>query len=69
VLRVRDTPEIVAARASGWLDRALPQIGSMMGRLVRVEDTAARLGPSSSRSPCPPQARRPVARLRTASPP
>lgn len=45
VLRVADSPEIAAARASGWLDRALPQIGSMMGRLVRVEDTAARLGP------------------------
>jgi two-component system cell cycle response regulator PopA len=25
--------------------RAIPQIGSMVGRLVRVEDTAARLGP------------------------
>jgi two-component system cell cycle response regulator PopA len=29
----------------GWLDRAIPQIGSMIGRLVRVEDTAARLAP------------------------
>jgi two-component system, cell cycle response regulator PopA len=33
------------ARLGGWLDRAIPQIGSMIGRLVRVEDTAARLGP------------------------
>ena len=33
------------ARDGGWLDRAIPQIGSMIGRLVRAEDTAARLGP------------------------
>ena len=45
VLKVADKPELKAARASGWLDRAVPQIGSMIGRLVRVEDTAARLGP------------------------
>jgi two-component system cell cycle response regulator PopA len=45
VLRVADKPEVTAARAGGWLDRAIPQIGSMIGRLVRVEDTAARLGP------------------------
>src|SRR5207244_932627 len=32
-------------RAEGWVARAIPQIGSMVGRLVRVEDTAARLGP------------------------
>ncbi len=45
VLRVADKPEIAKARAGGWLDRAIPQIGSMVGRLVRAEDTAARLGP------------------------
>jgi two-component system cell cycle response regulator PopA len=45
VLRVADKPEVTKARAGGWLDRAVPQIGSMIGRLVRVEDTAARLGP------------------------
>ena len=45
VLRVADRPEIAAARAGRWLDRALPQIGSMIGRLVRAEDTAARLSP------------------------
>ncbi len=45
VLRIADTSEIAMARASGWLDRALPQIGSMVGRLVRAEDTAARLAP------------------------
>ena len=31
------------ARDGGWLDRATPQIGSMLGRLVRSEDTPARL--------------------------
>jgi len=45
VLKVADRPEVAAARAGGWLDRAVPQIGSMVSRLVRVEDTAARLGP------------------------
>jgi two-component system cell cycle response regulator PopA len=45
VLKVADRPEVTVARAGGWLDRAIPQIGSMIGRLVRVEDTAARLGP------------------------
>ena len=40
-----DKPELASARAEGWVDRAIPQIGSMIGRLVRVEDTAARLGP------------------------
>jgi two-component system cell cycle response regulator PopA len=43
VLRIADKPETVWARQNGWLDRAIPQIGSMVGRLVRVEDTAARL--------------------------
>ncbi|HYG27242.1 MAG TPA: diguanylate cyclase [Caulobacteraceae bacterium] len=43
-LTIADTPQIAAARAGGWLDRAVPQIGSMVGRLVRAEDTAARLG-------------------------
>jgi two-component system, cell cycle response regulator PopA len=45
VLRVADKPELKAVRADGWVARAIPQIGSMIGRLVRVEDTAARLGP------------------------
>jgi two-component system cell cycle response regulator PopA len=45
VLKVAERPDVVVARAGGWLDRAIPQIGSMIGRLVRVEDTAARLGP------------------------
>ena len=45
VLRVADKPEMAAARAGGWLDRAMPQIGSMIGRLIRVEDTASKLGP------------------------
>ena len=45
VLRVANKPEMAQARAGGWLDRAMPQIGSMIGRLIRVEDTAAKLGP------------------------
>jgi two-component system cell cycle response regulator PopA len=45
VLKVSDSAAVMMARAGGWLDRAIPQIGSMIGRLVRVEDTAARLGP------------------------
>ncbi len=43
VLRVSETPAVVEARADGWLDRALPQIGAMVSRLIRTEDTAARL--------------------------
>jgi two-component system cell cycle response regulator PopA len=45
VLRVASSPEVSRARAGGWLDRALPQIGSMTSRLVRSEDTAGRLAP------------------------
>lgn len=45
VLRIADRPETAVARHHGWLDRAIPQIGSMIGRLVRAEDTAARLAP------------------------
>jgi two-component system cell cycle response regulator PopA len=45
VLKVAEQPDLAAVRAGGWLARAIPQIGSMIGRLVRVEDTAARLGP------------------------
>ena len=45
VLKVAERPEVAEARKSSWLDRAIPQIGSMISRLVRVEDTAARLGP------------------------
>jgi two-component system cell cycle response regulator PopA len=45
VLKVADRPEITMARSGGWLDRAMPQIGSMISRLVRAEDTAARLAP------------------------
>jgi two-component system cell cycle response regulator PopA len=45
VLKVADRSDVAEARTGGWLDRAIPQIGSMIGRLVRAEDTAARLGP------------------------
>ncbi|MDR3507211.1 MAG: diguanylate cyclase [Caulobacteraceae bacterium] len=44
VLRVTERAELTMARSGGWLDRAIPQIGSMIGRLIRAEDTAARLG-------------------------
>jgi two-component system cell cycle response regulator PopA len=45
VLKVADRPDVTRARTGGWLDRAMPQIGSMIARLVRAEDTAARLAP------------------------
>jgi two-component system cell cycle response regulator PopA len=45
VLRVADSVSLAHARAGGWLDRAMPQIGAMVSRLVRVEDTAALLAP------------------------
>ncbi len=45
VLRLADTDALTRARVGGWLDRAMPQIGAMVSRLVRVEDTAARLAP------------------------
>jgi two-component system cell cycle response regulator PopA len=45
VLRVSERVDLAQVRAGGWLDRAIPQIGSMIGRLIRAEDTAARLGP------------------------
>lgn len=47
VLKVSDRIELKAPRKGGWVARALPQIGSMVGRLVRIEDTAARLGPET----------------------
>jgi two-component system cell cycle response regulator PopA len=45
MLKVSERPELQIPRAGGWVARAIPQIGSMIGRLVRVEDTAARLAP------------------------
>ncbi|NEX91848.1 diguanylate cyclase [Caulobacter sp. 17J65-9] len=45
LLKVADRPEVTRARDDGWLDKAMPQIGSMISRLVRSEDTAARLAP------------------------
>ena len=45
VLRLPEQPGMAKLRAEGWLDRATPQIGSMISRLVRAEDTAARLAP------------------------
>ncbi len=43
ILRIADSDAVRHARASGWLNRALPQIGSMVSRLIRTEDTAVRL--------------------------
>ena len=45
MLKVAEKPDLKAPRTGGWVSRAIPQIGSMIGRLVRVEDTAARLAP------------------------
>ncbi len=45
VLKLTERIDLKPLRDHGWIDRAIPQIGSMIGRLVRVEDTAARLGP------------------------
>lgn len=47
VLRLTERPELKTLREEGWVDKAVPQIGSMIGRLVRSEDTAARLGPET----------------------
>lgn len=43
VLRVAGRETLEALRAGGWLEKAMPQVGAMVSRLVRVEDTAARL--------------------------
>lgn len=43
VLRTPDDADLAGVRRSGALGRALPQIGSMIGRLVRAEDTVGRL--------------------------
>lgn len=43
VLRVAGGETLEALRAGGWLEKAMPQVGAMVSRLVRVEDTAARL--------------------------
>ena len=43
VLKLHETKAISQARHRKSLDRALPQIGSMIARLVRFEDTACRL--------------------------
>ena len=45
VLKIVAKPEHQPLRVGGYLDRAIPQVGSMIGRLVRAEDTGARLGP------------------------
>ena len=47
VLKLTERAELKVLRSEGWVDKAVPQIGSMIGRLVRAEDTAARLGPET----------------------
>ncbi len=47
VLRVAKSDALSAINRGGWVDRALPQVGAMISRLVRVEDTAASLSPDS----------------------
>lgn len=47
VLRVRKNDMLATINRGGWLDMALPQVGAMISRLVRVEDTAASLGTDS----------------------
>jgi len=44
VLRIVETDALTQAREGGWLEKALPQIGAMVSRLVRAEDMPARLG-------------------------
>lgn len=62
VLRVAESADVAEARAGGWLDRAMPQIGAMVSRLVRAEDTAARLAPDVFALALP-ATRAPAARL------
>ena len=47
VLRVSRSDALSSINRGGWVDRALPQVGAMISRLVRVEDTAACLSPDS----------------------
>lgn len=47
VLRVAKSDTLSAINRGGWVDCALPQVGAMISRLVRVEDTAASLSPDS----------------------
>ncbi len=43
VLKIAETPDVALARQRKALDRAVPQIGSMIARLIRAEDSAGRL--------------------------
>lgn len=43
VLKIAETPDIASARGRKALDRAVPQVGSMIARLIRAEDSAGRL--------------------------
>lgn len=43
VLKISETPDVARARQKKLLDAAVPQIGTMIARLVRAEDTGGRL--------------------------
>ena len=45
ILRIAGRNHLIEARQGGYLQAALPQVGAMISRLVRVEDTAAQLSP------------------------
>ena len=45
VLRISERRDTAKARAQGWLDPVMPQLGAMLTRWVRGEDSVARLGP------------------------
>lgn len=45
VLKVALGPQAATARAGGWLEAALSEVGTMIQRLARVYDTSSRLAP------------------------
>jgi two-component system cell cycle response regulator PopA len=45
ILKIADTADLAKARKASKLERAIPQIGSMIARLIRAEDTGGRLSP------------------------
>lgn len=44
VLRVRESEDLAEADRTGWLEKAFPLLSSMISRLIRMEDSAARIG-------------------------
>lgn len=43
IFKISDTDELIKLRAEGKLKQSLPQIGSMISRLIRADDTGGRL--------------------------